>query len=257
MQGARAEPLLPAGHGTGQHLKVHPRERCQRLLEPAPAPALGSWSGTLLTGAAWAGEEGTGQAPEPLAMPPAPGKVSIPGRGALGRLAALTPSPADTSVPGPPRPLSRSPTPSPALSQLLSHQPSCSQGSSPLLKAKRRDSAAAPPVSVPRQRPPPPAGLACPREQRAKGKAGTRSQRQRGQGRWKRGRSPPPIAVSGCLLGRRRTVWQRGVRAPSPGCGCPSGAAAPPAFGVGHTVRSELGRRRGGVLLVRLGVGGV
>lgn len=25
------------------------------------------------------------------------------------------------------------------------------------------------------------------------------------------GATPPPIAVSGCLLGRRRTVWQRGL----------------------------------------------
>lgn len=44
-------------------------------------------------------------------------------------------------------------------------------------------------------------------EQRAA--AGTRSQRQRGQGRLKQG-SPRPTAVSGCLLGRRRAVRRGG-----------------------------------------------
>lgn len=44
-----------------------------------------------------------------------------------------------------PWPLSRSPTSSPALSQLLLHQPSCRQGSSPLLKAKCKETALWPP----------------------------------------------------------------------------------------------------------------
>ena len=71
-------------------------------------------------------------------------------------------------------------------------------------------------------------------EQRAA--AGTRSQRQRGQGRLKQG-SPHPTAVSGCLLGRRRAV-RRGGAVPCPG----------------RAVRRELGR---GVLRVHLGVRGV
>lgn len=182
------------GHRTGWHLKVHPGEQCQCLPEPAPAPAFGSWSGILLPEAAWPGEEGAGQAPEASAMPSAPGKVSIPGRGGLSRLAAPTPSPADTSVSGHPWTISHPLTPPPpALSQLLSHQPSRSQGSSPLLKAKCKETALYPHQVLCQGSscPPPPRGLACPGEQLVKGKAGTRSQQQRGQGRWKRGRSPP------------------------------------------------------------------
>lgn len=61
-----------------------------------------------------------------------------------------------------------------------------------------------------------------------------RSQQQRGQGRWKRGRSPP-IAVSGCLLGR----LEHSGSVPRPSCGCSSSTAIP----LG-TVCSKLGRRR-------------
>lgn len=44
--------------------------------------------------------------------------------------------------------------------------------------------------------------------------AGTRSQRQRGQGRLKQS-SPRPTAVSGCLLGRRRAVRRGGGPCPA------------------------------------------
>lgn len=64
-----------------------------------------------------------------------------------------------------------------------------------------------PPQSTAQRGSPVPTALAVPR---SSGRvAGTRSQRQRGQGRLKQG-SPHPTAVSGCLLGRRRAV-RRGV----------------------------------------------
>lgn len=81
-----------------------------------------------------------------------------------------------------------------------------------------------------------PSALAVPR---SSGRvAGTRSQRQRGQGRLKQG-SPHPTAVSGCLLGRRRAVRRGG----GGGVPCP-----------GRAVRRELER---GMLRVHLGVRGV
>lgn len=177
---------------------------------------------------------------KPLVMPPAAGKGSIPGRGALGRLTALMPG---TSMPGPSGPLLLSDPLSGSFSAAM-HQPSCSRGSSPLLKANYKG-------TVP-QLPPPPdfcakAAAPCNREsceQRAmQGRDHSSKDKNAGNG----GDPPPPaIAVSGCLLGRRRTVWQRGAGLPRPSCGCPSGTAAPPGTAAG-TVCSKLGRRRRGV----------
>lgn len=69
--------------------------------QAAPAPAIGSQSTILLPGAAQGGVEEAEWALKPLVMPPAPGKGSIPGRGALGRLVALMPGMSMTSPPGP------------------------------------------------------------------------------------------------------------------------------------------------------------
>lgn len=107
----------------------------------APAPAIGSQSTILLPGATQCGVEGAKWALKPLVMPPAPEKGSIPGRRALGRLAALMPG---MSTPSPPGPLLLSDPvsgPFPA----ATHQPSRSQGSSPLLKANYKGTVPQPP----------------------------------------------------------------------------------------------------------------
>lgn len=93
-----------------------------------------------------------------------------------------------------------------------------------------------PPQSTAQRGSPVPTALAVPR---SSGRvAGTRSQRQRGQGRLKQG-SPHPTAVSGCLLA--------GVEQSGGGWG--GGVPCP-----GRAVRRELER---GVLRVHLGVRGV
>lgn len=107
----------------------------------APAPAIGSQSTILLPGAAQCGVEGAEWALKPLVMPPAPGKGSIPGRGTLGRLAALMPG---MSMPSPPGPLLLSDPLSGPFPAAM-HQPSCSQGSSPLLKANYKGTVPQPP----------------------------------------------------------------------------------------------------------------
>lgn len=198
--GAGAEPLLLGGHGTGQHLMVHLGEQSQHLpwlLEQDPAArGCSGW--------------GIGDRPSTGTFNDAthPMESLHPCERGSGKLAAVTP--ADLHCP-----LSCSPTFSPSLSQLLSHQPSSSQSSSRSLEAKCKETALQlrprPLVYVPRQRPPKHGAGASPRaasQGQGRDAVTAGSQQQRGQGRWKRGRSPPLIAVSGCLLGRCRTVWQ-------------------------------------------------
>lgn len=146
-------------------------------------------------------------------------------------------------------PLSPSPALPPPLQPFPSScciSPAAAGAAAPPSKPNAKSQRCSPPGSCAKAAGTPAAGLPCPQEQRAKGKAGTRSQQQRGQGGWKWGRSPPAIAVTGCLLGRRHTVWQSGVRAPLPGCGCPSGAAAPSGWRWAHSPsRARAEERRG------------
>lgn len=178
---------------------------------------------------------------KPSVMPPAAGTGSIPGRGALGRLTAPMPG---TSTPGPPGPLLLSDPLSGSFSAAV-HQPSCSQGSSPLLKANYKG-------TVP-QLPPPPnfrakAAAPCNRESCERRAMQGRDHSSKDNKNAGNGGDPPPrlaIAVSGCLLGRRRTVWQRGASLPRPSCAGPAGTAAPPGTPRAQPGASS-GRRRGG-----------
>lgn len=192
----------------------------------APAPAFGSQSTILLPGAAQTGMEEAEWALKPLAMSPAPGLR--PWQRALGRLAALMPG---MGVPSPPGPLLLSDPLSGSFPAAV-HQPSCSQGSSPLLKANHKGTVPhplLPQISVPKQ--PPRCNLeSCERRATQGRDHSSKENKDAGNG----GDPPPPpaIAVSGCLLGRRRTVWQR-AQPPSArlwvpvGCGCPAGTATP------------------------------